>query len=90
VRKKLRQHLLRTYTAIAREHHHCSICQKSIDPGDEYEGRVIALGNGKLLVRKEHSPYCHDLDDPEEERRKDNILEMPAWDETSYELPLAA
>ncbi len=88
MREKRAYRLLRTYTACAREQHHCEICQKSIDPGDEYEGLVIALGNGKLHVRKEHFPYCLDLDDPEDERWNDIDSEVEA--EIPYELPLAA
>ena len=58
--------ILRGYRRIARESHLCDTCFHAIEPGDNYEGTVIAYGNGKLLVLKSHvgCPF-----DPEDEAR---------------------
>lgn len=66
----MRVRVLRTYARTAEFAHRCFVCEKNILPGENYEGTVYALGNGKLCVGKRHiDPECYpDLDpDPLDE-----------------------
>lgn len=71
---------LRTYRRIAQIDHHCDRCQKTIKPGDEYEGTVeVRWGNGRkkqIHIWKEHvNPDCDYPDFPDEDWSHDEIEE---------------
>lgn len=41
-------------------------------PGERYEGTVIALGQGRLMVSKRHiDPCCDPEPDPEEDEERE-------------------
>lgn len=59
---------LRSYTRTAQQCHWCDTCFHDILPGERYTATVYALGNGRLMVIKEHvDPYCEPDPDPVDE-----------------------
>lgn len=64
--------ILREYCHTAQVRHWCDCCHWDIMPGERYEGTVIALGQGRLMVSKRHiDPCCDPEPDPEEDEERE-------------------
>lgn len=61
-RPQPRRRVLRTFQHLAREQHECWYCNRFIEPGEFYQGEVVAYnygGNKGLSVSKRHvDPEC--------------------------------
>lgn len=78
LKRKSRARTLRTYTYLAQRFHHCDNCHQPISPGEQYEGSVEIMSNGKLMVWRRHvSPVCEWPEDPvdEDANEKDEGLQ---------------
>lgn len=81
--------ILRTYRRIAHTEHHCDRCQKTIHPGDEYEGEVeVRRRRGekknRISVWKQHiNPDCDYPEFPDDDWGVEDL-------EEEVDLPKAA
>lgn len=76
---------LRTYRRVAHIDHHCDRCQKTIHPGDYYEGTVeVRRRRGetkkRISVWKEHvNPDCDFPEFPDDDH---------GWEESEQDIDL--
>ncbi|MSS75276.1 hypothetical protein EXS73_03650 [Candidatus Pacearchaeota archaeon] len=62
---------LRSYRRVAYNFHFCDRCCQHIQPGQEYEGRVVVTERGRLMVWKTHRyPSCDFPEEPEDTKEK--------------------
>ena len=76
--------VLNEYRRIARAEHWCDMCCDWIQPGEQYNGTVIAYKKpNRLIVFKTHL-YCESPPDPEDERDKsfDEMWDFDGLEET--------
>lgn len=74
------ERVLRRYSRISEKTRECVQCGGHINPGDYYDGFVIAVGKGVLRTDTSHlDPACHngdfddDLEDEQEVSSEDRL-----------------
>ncbi len=90
-RKVLKERVLRTFSAIARDYHFCYNCCEDITPGEEYDAEVkafrVRLESGRLwdyvITYRRHSDPCEPPDEPVDDDRFDDEEGAEPFDQDS-------